>query len=300
MGDFVKIFFVLCAIVAAFFIGKGYGEQTYLASEDYKNIAKTKEELEYAKGELENAKAKLQNIMDRGDKEKTDELLSQILQVFLADLGLQIQNRDLIIQQAKAGNQNSSAVVPAPKEEPQITIAEIAIQKIKESERREAKELQRFQDLEKNLLSSSQPQNQLDKVSIKDLKKWMAKANPEMGECEPFLGRFRGDLIGVTKRRQGSIFFELGLAQNLFSGMISWLNSPNPPISTNINGTCGLKIPRISARFFTLSDNRYLQVYPGGFTAGSEPKKTLGGILYEILPAGSTQKIGTFWIKKSL
>ena len=298
MTDFVKIFFVLCAMVAAFFVGKGYGEQTFLASDEYKNIAKTREELDLAKGELENAKAKLQNIIDLGDKIKTDDMLAQILQVFLADLGLQMQNRDLILQQAKKAN----VAAPVPVEKPQANSsldyrkAEEAIQKLKKIEEGEQKAISQLVVSEERIGSPSR-QRDLDNLRIRNLKPMLALANPESGDCNLYFGKFRGSVRAVTDKPLGSIIFELNLLQNVISGKISWLNNPNPPITTDINGGCGLKIPHVEARFFTLSDSRYLQVYS---TKGIDTATILSGNMYEIMPAGSTQMLGSFWLKKGL
>lgn len=307
MSDFLKIFFIVCATAVAFFFGKGYGEQTFFVSEHYKNIAKTREELDYARSELENAKAKLQNILSSAENQKTDELLAKILQVFLADLGLQIQNRDLILEQARnqatadarltaAQIKNLNTETPAK----EISKAEMAIQKMKEAEKLELKKLEKFKSNEEKLVSSDAPHRHLDKVVIKNLKTILAQANPEATDCSEFIGKFRGDFVGVTNKREGSIIFEVTYDQKQFAGYISWLKSPNPPISTSFNGGCGLVVPGIHARFFTLSDNLYLQVYPNNKPTTGGPKPSMSGIMYQVLPAGSTQKIGTFWIKMLL
>ena len=101
MKDFFKIFLSLCVLVTAFVVGKGYGEKTFLESDEYKKIAQTRDELDFTKNEIENAKAKLQNIVDAADKEKTDELFGKLFDVFLTDLGLRIQNKELILKNAQ-------------------------------------------------------------------------------------------------------------------------------------------------------------------------------------------------------
>lgn len=300
MGDFLKIFFIVCGMAVAFFVGKGYGEQTFFASDDFKNIAKTRDELDYTRSELENAKAKLQNIINGAERQKTDELLAQILQVFLADLGLQIQNREAILTQAK----QTAAVQPAVQNsEPAPNMAELkkaqeAIEKLKEEEKRERKELALFADKEHPLLSFGASQRNIDNVTIKNLKKFLSKANPEMSDCEKFLGKFRGTLKNINNKEQGSIFFELGFGANVFKGSVAWLDTPKPPISNTIYGSCGQKIDKLSARFFTLSDSRYIQAYP--VESRDRSTRALAGILYEILPQGSTQKIGTFLIQRGI
>ena len=88
MKDFLKIFVILCLLVGAFMYGRNYGELTYRESEEYKTLVKAKEDLTFAKADLENVKAKFQNILDGSGSKKQEELLAQILQVFLVDLGL--------------------------------------------------------------------------------------------------------------------------------------------------------------------------------------------------------------------
>ncbi len=307
MNDFLKIFLVLCSMVAAFFVGKGYGEQTFLASDDYKNIAKTKDELDYARNELENAKAKLQNIVNGAGNQKTDELLAQILQVFLADLGLQIQNRDLILQQAKntasAGapakpEQKPSEVQPLPMSPKMMAIAKQftdptptwALTNSKTDQ--EEKRRRQLKSDEWMLLNSEFNKKLLNRVTLKNFKEYLANANPEIAECDAYLGRFKGSFKGEDGSSQGSISFELRNDKNIFEGKVSWMNSPNPPISTNISGNCGLRADPLMARFFTLSDTLSLQVYP------ISDRSELIGNMYEKLAAGTVKKVGTFRIRR--
>lgn len=285
--------------MAAFFIGKGYGEQTFLASDDYKSIAKTREELDYAKGELENAKAKLQNIIDGADKQKTDELLAQILQVFLADLGLQIQNRELILQQAKKLEPSSASadkmMAKSMNEEMRMPVAALAkpsatgysdhLSEFGSDERR----VRQLKKDEWFLLNSNFSQKSLERVTIRDLNRFIALANPVVDDCANFMGRFRGDFRAVDGTRQGSFIFELN---DKLEGKISWVFSPHPTVATILNGSCGTKANGILARFFNLSDRLYLQIYP------LSENRELAGIMYEKLPAGTIKKIGSFRIRK--
>ena len=94
MNDFVKIFIVLCTCVGAFMYGRNYGETTYKDSAEYKSLMQAYEEAKFAKSELENIKAKFQNIADGSTNRKQEEILAQILQIFLVDLGLRVSNPD--------------------------------------------------------------------------------------------------------------------------------------------------------------------------------------------------------------
>lgn len=302
MGDFLKIFLVLCGIVAAFFVGKGYGEQTFFASEDFKNIAKTKEELNYTRSELENAKVKLQNIINSADRQKTDELLAQILQVFLADLGIRIQNREAILDQAKGSTMALAPVVEkAPAKAPQLMTtlpgldAHASAENLQQAEtpRKQVSErrLGQIKSNEWMLLNSEFDSKLLKRVTLRNVSSFLANANPEINDCDSFIGTFKGTLIGEDGSRQGSISFDLRNEKDSFFGKISWMNSPHPPISIGINGNCGLTSEPLAARFFTLSDTMSLQVYP--LANGLE----LTGNLYEKRP-GRFYRLGTFRIKK--
>jgi hypothetical protein len=295
-------------MAAAFFVGKGYGEQTFFASDSYKEIAKTKEELNYTRSELENAKVKLQNIVNNADRQKTDELLAQILQVFLADLGLQIQNRELILQQAK----NSASVTSVPAEkpiekpsQPEIkapnteTQASAATDSNLQTESQKTKaqldaekRLRQLKSDEWMLLNSEFSRKLLDKVTIKNMSSFIAAANPVVDDCQGYLGRFRGDFRAVDGTRQGSIIFELGDLNGTLGGKISWVKAPAPTISTMLSGSCGLRNKDLLARIFTLSDSLYLQMYP------INESRELTGNIYEKLPVGNARKIGSFRIRK--
>jgi hypothetical protein len=298
LGEFLKIFFVLCAVVAAFFVGKGYGEKTYLASEDYKNIAKTREDLDYARNELENAKAKLQNIIDRGDKEKTEELLGKILQVFLADLGLQIQNRDALIENAKKSSSSFASAGLKKEKAPEIitTAAVDSPAETKSPSRKDLLEEKNLRQLKSNewmLVNSDFSQKLLNKVVIKNLKKYLSTADPVVDDCDAFLGRYSGSFHGEDGSLQGFLTFELNNENGRYNGSITWKNSPKFTISSDISGNCGLKSELLQARLFQLPNWRFLQVYK------SANREELSGILYEILPAGTTHMLGSFHNKKS-
>lgn len=292
----------MCGIVAAFFVGKGYGEQTFFASEDFKNIAKTKEELNYTRSELENAKVKLQNIINSADRQKTEELLAQILQVFLADLGIRIQNREAILEQAKGSTlalapavEGSNAKNSLPAASPVLAAhdptegqtQETAAPKNPKNERR----LGQIKSNEWMLLNSEFDSKLLKRVTLRNVSSYLASASPEINDCESFIGNFKGSLIGEDGSRQGSISFDLRNEEDSFFGKISWMNSPHPPVSMNIRGNCGLTSEPLAARFFNLSENMSLQVYP--LANGAE----LIGNLYEKRP-GRFYRLGSFRIKK--
>lgn len=288
-------------MVGAFFIGRGYGEKTYLESEDYKKMVNVREELDFAKNEFENAKVKLQNIIDNGEKAKTDELLAQILQVFLADLGLRIQNKEAILKQAQFKPSSPPSVQTTDvAQTPVLTYSTLTtqsanaqIEKIKKQEQEKEKNLRKIKSEEWLLLNSGYSSTRLERVTIKNLKELLKESNLVKADCQDFAGEFRGDLKDVSGNMMGSLLFKLTFEVNYFSGKISWLNDPNPPLYSNFNNSCGLKVEGLAARFFNLTENVYLQIYNP-----IADKNILVGNLYEILQAGTTKKVGSFRIRR--
>jgi hypothetical protein len=298
LTEFVKIFLVLCFIVGAFFVGKNHGLKTYFNSKDYKKILAEKEDLDYAKNEFENAKAKLQNIIDQGDKKKTEELLTQILHVFLTDLGIQIQNRKLLLQQARQNNSNLPPVVVSEPEPIVVSSAEKAILQLKKDEREKNKAIEKLRAVESKLTntrSRSRSRELLDRVSINNLGQFLSGAEFENSDCLSFIGEFRGDVAAPSKEKMGSMTLVLKPIQENsreFLGKITWYYSPNPPLSSDIQNSCGKKIPNIKGRFFSLTENRIIQLYP---VLGEE---AVVGNFYEILPAGTSKRIGTVSLRR--
>lgn len=300
MGDFVKIFFGICALAIAFVVGKGHGEKSYLESEDYKKIAGVKEELEFSKGELENAKAKLQNIVDRGSNQKTDELLGQILQVFLADLGIQIQNKELILKQAQMCSASNAAVAAAKpgsalRTENKPSSAEEAEAK---TTKKSIVSVGQFKSNEWMLANSNGGNDTLrtlDKLVIKNLNGYLSQTAPTNDGCEGFLGVYSGNIKDdANNRNMGSISFDLKQSENqTFTGKIAWFNYPNPPLTQMINESCGRKAKDLAGRIFNLSEQRYVQIYQ------IESKNLMAGNFYEVLPMGTTKRVGKFVLKRT-
>jgi hypothetical protein len=300
LGDFIKIFIVLCAVAGAFFVGKGYGEKTFLASDEYKDIAKTREELDYAKNELENAKAKLQNIIDRSENAKTDELLGQILQVFLADLGLQIQNKDKILEQAKLCQKNET-LKPAepPAAKPPDTTAK-AIEKLKREDEKASRLEKRLQAAEEALLketSNSSILRNLDKVVLRNLANGQLDDVIEKTECEQFLGDYRGLVSAVTNQNIGTMQFYLNSTTvpegSLYRGEINWYFQGASPLQGHIASGCGHKLNNLEGRIFMMEDGRFVQVYK----LTKIPK--IAGNLYEVLPNHLSKRVGKFLLSRT-
>jgi hypothetical protein len=297
MGDFVKIFLGICALAAAFLVGKGHGEKSYLESEEYKKIAAAKEDLDFSKGELENAKAKLQNIIDRGGNQKTDELLGQILQVFLADLGIQIQNKELILKQAQMCAANNTAVAEPAKPAP------VKTQVVENTESKQTKKpivsVGQFKSNEWMLANSSGGNDTLrtlDKLVIKNLNGYLSLTTPTVEGCEGYVGVYSGNIKGeANNNNMGSLSFDLKQSKSTdsYNGKIAWYNDPNPPLTQMINDSCGRKAKDLAGRIFSLSEQRYVQIYQ------LEALNQMAGNFYEVLPNGTTKRVGKFVLRRT-
>jgi hypothetical protein len=299
--DFFKIFFFISGLVIAFAVGKNYGKKSLLESQDLKNISIEKEELAYEKADIANAKAKLQNILDQGATKKTDEILGQILQVFLADLGLQIQNKDLILKQAELCAKEPTAQIKAENQVIEKTSEEV-VREIR-PQTKENKNQGQFKSNEFLVLNSKGGKDtlrRLDKVIVRDLNSFLSKTSAELESCDQFLGEFKGPIFSETNEKMGSLSFKLkyksgeeSLEFKNLRGEISWFNSPNPPLSQNINESCGRKAHNLAGRIFSLTENRYVQIYK------IEGTQQLAGNFYEVMRLGTTKRIGKFVLKRT-
>ena len=295
MSDFFKIFLTICALVASFLFGRRYGEKTYHESAEYKEFAKAAEDLNYAKSELENAKAKLQNIVDGAETKKTDELLGQILQVFLADLGLRIQNRDAILRQAHVAA--ISTIAPAaPLVLPPEPVEVAPIAKKPEPEAWSKANISKFKSYEWMLENSGGEKDtfrDLAKVQLKNLRQTTGETDYSRTECEAFLGGYRGSVRDINNQRYGSLVFDFRSGkvngEAGYYGTINWFNEANSnSLSEKIGNNCGKKLKGLSGRVFNLTADRFIQVYK------LSNVDKLAGNFYELLPNGTTKRIGSF------
>ncbi len=298
MKDFIKIFIGICSLVAAFLFGSNYGEKTYHESAEHKSLIKATEELNFAKSELENVKVKLQNITDRAETKKTEELLGQILSVFLNDLGLTIQNREAILKQAQ--QQTAPAPQPTPsvqakappleKRDSTSTAPPQAVSKLSVSK------FKSFEWMVQNSTGGKSTLRDLKKVEIKNLNSYLKQATDlDTSECEDLLGVYKGSVKNIEDKNFGSLEFELKVGQNQkdqdLYGKTAWYFNENA-ISEKIGNNCGKKIKGLGGRIFNLSPDKFIQIYKL-----NNAEKTAGNF-YEVLPNGTTKILGSFILNR--
>ena len=288
-------------MVGAFLVGKSYGEKTYLESEEYKKIAAAREELDYAKYELEKATAKLQNIVDGADKKKTDQLLADILQVFLADLGLRIQNKEAILKQAQLTATPAPVVAQTQQPPPPPRILEKAVDKLKKEDEKLAELQKKLQINEEMLLEDKSPNQimkDLDKVVLKSLANGSLDDVIERVQCEKFLGDYRGSVRGIGEEALGTFQFSLkGMdvaVGILYKGEMNWYNQGNAVHGAIANG-CGHKLIGLQGRVFILDGGRYAQLYVSTNAGGSK----MYGNVYDMLPNHTFKRFGKFILSRT-
>lgn len=318
MKDFVKIFLGICALVAAFVFGRSYGEKGFKESEEYRSFVKANEDLSFSKNELENVKAKLQNITDAAENKKTDELLAEILHVFLTDLGLRLQNKDAILKQAQqVATTTEHAVFDKNKlkaESPAATQTNTEAKSDEEEKRLREElaalkaqkkwtslELGKYKSAEwilQNSSSNNQIKEQLKKVKIKNMNSFL---NTTVGGDEAYIGAFLGDYSGNIDYINGKRFGTLGMKfSKIANGSarlgveISLLTQDGKGDATKMitQGGFGSRQPELDGIVTKWQDSYYFQFYK------VKNPEQIAGIYYQSLPNGATNEIGSFILKK--
>ena len=297
MKDFIKIFLGISALVAAFMFGSNYGERTYNESSEHKNLVKATEELNIARADLENVKIKLQNITDRADTKMTDELLAQILHVFLTDLGLTIQNRDAILKRAQ---QAQATPVPIAATAPKTPEAPMANEETEQPKPATAKlninKLKSFEWMVQNSGGGENTLRDLKKVEIKNLNAYLKQADyQDASDCEQLLGVYKGSVKNINLMNFGSLEFELKVSRTKLReelyGKTAWFFKEKS-ISEKIDNNCGKKIKGLSGRIFNLAADKYIQIYKL-----NNSEKTAGNF-YEVLTHGTSKVLGSFVLNR--
>lgn len=294
MKDFIKIFLGISALVAAFMFGSNYGEKTYNESSAHRNLVKATEELNIARADLENVKTKLQNITDRADTKKTDELLAQILHVFLTDLGLTIQNRDAILKQAQQTQAPPAPAIATKNETPPVN--EEAEQSKAGAAKLNINKLKSYEWMVQNSGGGENTIRDLKKVEIKNLNAYLKQADYQDGsDCEQLLGVYKGSVKNINLKNFGSLEFELKIGQTKMReelyGKTAWYFKENS-ISEKIDNNCGKKIKGLGGRIFNLAADKYIQIYKL-----NNSEKTAGNF-YEVLPNGTSKVVGSFVLNR--
>ncbi|MBY0453130.1 MAG: hypothetical protein K2P92_08850, partial [Bdellovibrionaceae bacterium] len=269
-------------------------------------IIASRDELDYTRSDLENIKTKLQNVVDRGSNQKTDELLAQILQIFLADLGLQIQNKELLLQKAKQAS--IVATPPAPASGGEVKL-EPAIETKNETPEEKPKKNQdwkkvtdlRYQQLEESLLDSKSDKDILrilKNLKITRLEKFLNLSEEAQASFfESFNGTYVGAIFDINSKHYGSLSYKSNVikteASERVAGEINFSSVDHGKSSRTFDEkSFGRVVYGFRSVIIHHSDNKYFQFYR------LKNVNKIAGNYYEKLPNGTTNLIGIFTLNR--
>jgi hypothetical protein len=305
--DFLKIFFGISALVTAFIIGRGYGEKSFKESEEYRSFIKSNEDLNFTKNEIENVKAKLQNITDGAENKKTDELLGQILTVFLNDLGLTLQNKEAILKQAQeiksaavhTKTAATAAAAASETEEPKKLREELKA--LKEQKKWTNLDLGKYKSTEwilQNATSDRQVKEQLTKVRIKNMNSFLAgTTNGDEAQINVFMGEYRGKFEYIDGTRAGSLKMKFskttkeGATLAVEIGMFG-ADGKTTSSETITPGGFGMRQAELEGVVTKWQDTSFFHFYK------LKNKNQIAGNLYQSLPNGATTTIGSYILSR--
>ena len=293
MKDFVKIFSAVSVLVGVFLYGRKYGEDNFKQTEEYQALVKAKEEQGFTKNDLENAKIKFQNIIDGAETKKADELLGQILQIFLADLGLKIQNQKTFAKECVPTQEQQKT--PLLSQKPAPAKEEIEVKKDKRADYRKLKSREWILQ---NSRDDLEIKKNLKNVEIKDMTSFLeTTSSAKISKFENIFGSYRGRLFSVDDKEFSTLILEIKPYRDrakekvhiriaeIRQGKTSERNSDTDEIGFISN----------SSNSFLLNygeSNKFYQIYKISET------NQLAGYFYEQLVNGTTKTIGSFVLNR--
>ncbi|MFZ3230085.1 MAG: hypothetical protein WA160_07765 [Pseudobdellovibrio sp.] len=296
MKDFIKIFIVLCVCVGAFMYGRNYGETTFRETADYKNLIKSQEELSFTKSELENIKTKFQNIADGSENRKQEELLGQILQVFLVDLGLQVSKPEAFTK----ANLKIEAVNPLPAKKIEAIVAENHNEEahVKPGKTFDYRRLKSYEWILQNSRDGNELKKNLNNVEIKDLNSFLSGAKAAtVKQLEPIYGTYRGRITDINNAEYGSLAIVINPITKgdgqILKGSIKIFKNQQESMSNSFETEQLGFVGEGSSGFVINSRDRFFQIYKITET------QQLTGYFYERMINGTTKKIGTFVLNRT-
>ena len=292
MRDFLTIFFGLCLAVGGFMAGRSYGEKTFRETVGFKELVKANEELKFTRAELETVKTKFQNILDNADAKKQEELLGQILQIFLADLGLKAANQTILgntsVTPATAEIKKSAAEAVEKKEQ------------VKIEKEFDLKKLKSYEWILANSRDSEEIQKNLKNVEIKDLSVFLKLAKEEpLQAFEPVFGTYRGRMFDILKNEYGSMLMDIKLMKknekDYVKGDIKiFMNGAEKSGNGFESSSLGFKIEGSEGFVINFNNNkRFWHVYK------LKDTQQLAGFMYVQMVNGTTKTIGSFVLNRT-
>ncbi len=299
MKDFITIFLGLSIGVGGFMAGRNYGEKTYRETADFKDLVKAHEELKFTRAELETVKTKFQNIIDGAENKKQEEVLAQILQVFLADLGLAVANQQVFQPKpvAKATKAETPAIVKA---KIRLQASETPEPKVEKPEKQyDYKRLKSYEWILTNSSGNDEIKKNLKNVEVKNLDLLLkSSTQPSAEKLESIFGAYRGRIIDLDKKEYGSLAVQIfpqskADTETLLKGSIKIFKNGQEQSSKSFLTNRLAYQAQDSAGFFIDNGSQFYQVYKIAET------QQLTGFMYERMVQGTTKTIGTFVLNRT-
>lgn len=310
MSDFIKIFLVLCAIAMSFVFGRNYGEKTITESKDYLKLQSDAKLAAENDSQIANLKQKIQNLLDSSDLKKADQVLSQIMTLFLADLGMHLseqQQKDFdqgkqLCFRPETGPLPEKKQVEAPaKPEPSTSTQTDAVDAETKKSNNRQQYLKKFKTAEwflKNSRNEQEVARNLKKLQLKDLDIYLKNA-PESNweKSRGYFGSYRGRITDITNKDYGMLVVNLKQAlnsknENVIKGNIQIFKNEKQESEGNFTTNHFGYGPEELLGTVVNVGFRYLQIY------SLDAQSKLAGILYERLPNGTTKTVGTFLLNR--
>lgn len=295
MRDFLTIFFGLCLAVGGFMAGRNYGEKTFRETTEFKELVKANEELKFTRAELVTVKTKFQNILDSADTKKQEELLGQILQIFLADLGLKAVNLSAFQNSANTPDKPETAEL----KKTAVEAAEKRVQ-VKVEKEFDLKKLKSYEWILANSQGAEEIQKNLKNVEIKDLTAFLKLAKEEpLQAFEPVFGTYRGRMFDILKNEYGSMLMDIKLdkknEKDFVKGDIKiFMNGQEKSSNGFESSQLGFKIEGSEGFVINFNNNkRFWHVYK------LKDTQQLAGFMYEQMVNGTTKTIGSFVLNRT-
>lgn len=302
MSDFLKIFFVLCGLATAFVFGRNYGEKTITESKDFQKTQYSSVEGEKCQQELAGTKQKFQELLDSSDLKKADEVLAKIMTIFLADLSLHLSDdkQKEFAERDRSCASKPTTVATNTKQNPSDKGDKAAA-----AEEKAIGIDRKYKSAEWMLSNSNSDQeikNRLKEVEIKNLDNFLKGApKTDLNKAKVFFGEYRGTIFGQTKKIYGELYLNVGEGKNkkgqaAAEGQIKLFRRGEEVSSSGFNTDhFGYSQPGTVGTIVTLGQQKLVQFIPVQGNAANQ----IAGFLYERMPNGTTNTIGSFIIEKA-
>jgi len=305
MKDFIKIFLFLLSVVVAFVFGRNYGEQTVIESAEYKANKDAQVRLAKAEQEIAQTKNKIQNILNSADLKKADEVFTQVMTLFLVDLGMRLseeKQNDLDLgkvqlKQCGALQQKPNVVTATTKTDDNQDLKRKKVD-VKKINKWTDLSYDRFKSKEwllQNSTSESALKRALEDLKLKRIDVFLENAQPvSLQELNQYFGTYRGKITDLFGKEYGSLVIEMkSFESGLVSGQVKVLKNGNVETSSEFrNNNFGYKRNDFDALVFNVGD-RYFQIYK------TQQNEKLIGYFYQRMPNGATSTIGQFALSRT-